>query len=92
MKRQDRTFFFFFFCCDSHFAFSPEGVKELRTQLNAGKMIERGETKKREKCQLAFQIHLAGSKELDRFCGTGRPSNNLMEPADSAVLGVIGSI
>lgn len=50
-------------------------------------MIESGERKKRGKCLLAFQTLPAGSKELDRFCATGRPSNNLMGPLDSAIRG-----
>ena len=32
------------------------------------------------------------SNELDRFCGTGRPSNNLMGPSDHTIMVVIGSI
>lgn len=43
-------------------------------------MIESGERRKREKCHLAFQTLPVASKESDRFCGTGRPSTNLVGP------------
>lgn len=66
--------------------------KELRSRLNVGKMIESGERKKRGRCHLVFQTLPAGSRELDIVRDTGSPSNNLMGPADSTIMGVIGSI
>lgn len=50
-------------------------------------MIECGERGKRGKCHLALQTLPAGSKEPHRFCGTEKPSNSLMGPPDSTVMG-----
>jgi hypothetical protein len=52
-----------------------------RKELNSAKCrkgfrVEKG--KKRGKCHSAFQTLPVGSKELDRFCNTGTPSNNVM--------------
>lgn len=67
--------------------FSPKEAKGIRNSAKCRKDDwERGEEKK-GKCLLAFQTLPAGSKELDRFCATGRPRNNLMGPLDSAIMG-----
>lgn len=83
MKGQERTFL----PVTAVLLFLLKKQKELGTQLNVGTVIESGERKKRGKCLLAFQTLPAGSRELDRFCATGRPSNNLMGPLGSAIMG-----
>lgn len=90
MKRQEKNFLFL--PVTDVFPFLLEEWKGLRTPLNVGKMIEIVERKKRGKCHLAFQTLPVAIKELSRFCGTGRPSNNLMGPPDSTVMVVIGSM
>ena len=83
---------FFFLPVTDVFPFLLEEWKGLRTPLNVGKMIESVERTKRGKCHLAFQTLPVAIEELNRFCGTGRPSNNLMGPPDSTVMVVIGSM
>ena len=65
------------------FHFLLKKQKGLRTQLSVERLLRAG----RGNCHLTLQTLPAGSKELDRFCGTEKPSNNLMGPPDSTIMG-----